>query len=56
MFAGDFVSMVKQAKPLGYFDAIKNNFVGGGETGSIEVAQAHGPDYPSASWRNTYDP
>ena len=26
VFAGDFVSMVKQAKPLGYFEAIKNRF------------------------------
>jgi branched-chain amino acid transport system substrate-binding protein len=56
VFAGDFTSMVKQAKPLGYFDAIKNHFLGAGETGSIEIARALGPDYPYGIIANTYDP
>ncbi|MFL5282091.1 MAG: ABC transporter substrate-binding protein [Rhodopila sp.] len=56
VFAGDFASMVKQAKPLGYFDTIKNNFVGAGETGSIEVTRSLGADYPAGIIANTYDP
>jgi branched-chain amino acid transport system substrate-binding protein len=56
VFAGDFASMVKQAKPLGYFDVIKYNFVGGGETGSIEVTRSLGNDYPAGIIANTYDP
>jgi branched-chain amino acid transport system substrate-binding protein len=56
VFAGDFASMVKQAKPLGYFDAIKSRFLGAGETGSIEIARALGPDYPFGIVANTYDP
>jgi len=56
VFAGDFASMVKQAKPLGYFDTIKNNFVGAGETGSIEVTRSLGSDYPIGIVANTYDP
>jgi branched-chain amino acid transport system substrate-binding protein len=56
VFAGDFASMVKQGKPLGYFDAIKYNFVGAGETGSIEVTRALGADYPLGITANAYDP
>ena len=56
VFAGDFASMVKQAKPLGYFDTIKYNFLGAGETGSIEVTRSLGNDYPVGITANTYDP
>ena len=56
VYAGDFASMVKQGKPLGYFDAIKYNFLGAGETGSIEVARPLGDDYPYGITANTYDP
>lgn len=55
-FAGDFASMVKQAKPLGYFEAIKNQYVGAGETGSIEMTRSLGTDYPVGIVANTYDP
>jgi branched-chain amino acid transport system substrate-binding protein len=56
VYAGDFASMVKQAKPLGYFDAIKYHFLGAGETGSIEIARTLGADYPFGITANTYDP
>lgn len=56
VFAGDFASLVKQGKPLGYFDAIQNHFIGAGETGSIEVTRSLGADYPIGIVANTYDP
>ena len=34
VFGGDFVSFVKQATPLGYFKAINNRLVDGGEVGT----------------------
>lgn len=55
-FAGDFASLVKQGKPLGYFEAIKNQYVGAGETGSIEMTRSLGTDYPVGIVANTYDP
>ena len=55
-FAGDFASMVKQAKPLGYFETIQNRYVGAGETGSIEITRSLGTDYPYGIIANTYDP
>ncbi len=55
LWGGHFVTFVKQAKPLGYFDAIKNNFIAGGEAGSIESAKAMGDDYPVGIWGNSYD-
>ncbi|HXG16091.1 MAG TPA: ABC transporter substrate-binding protein, partial [Calidithermus sp.] len=36
LWGGHFVTFAKQAKPLGYFDAIKYNFMGVGEAGSPE--------------------
>jgi branched-chain amino acid transport system substrate-binding protein len=56
VFAGDFASMIKQARPLGYFDAIKYHFIGAGETGSIEMTRSLGTDYPVGIVANTYDP
>jgi branched-chain amino acid transport system substrate-binding protein len=55
LWGGHFVTFIKQAKPLGYFDAIKYNFVAGGEAGSIESAQAIGNDYPYGIIGNAYD-
>lgn len=55
LWGGHFVTFVKQAKPLGYFDAIKYNFVGVGEPGSPETAKALGAEYPFGIWGNTYD-
>ena len=34
VFGGDFVTLAKQAGPLGYFKAIKNRLVDGGEVGT----------------------
>lgn len=56
VFAGDFASMVKQAKPLGYFDSIQYRYAGAGETGSIEMTRSLGADYPVGVIANTYDP
>ncbi|MGE0224619.1 MAG: ABC transporter substrate-binding protein [Acetobacteraceae bacterium] len=56
VFAGDFASLVKQAKPLGYFETIQNRYVGAGETGSIEITRSLGADYPVGIIANTYDP
>ena len=55
LWGGHFVTFAKQAKPLGYFDALKYNFIGVGEAGSIESAKAMGADYPVGIWGNTYD-
>lgn len=55
LWGGHFVTFAKQAKPLGYFDAIKYNFFGGGEAGSPETAKAMGNDYPFGIWGNSYD-
>jgi branched-chain amino acid transport system substrate-binding protein len=55
LWGGHFVTFAKQAKPLGYFDAIKYNFFGGGEAGSPETAKAMRDDYPFGIWGNSYD-
>jgi branched-chain amino acid transport system substrate-binding protein len=50
-----FVTLTKQAKPLGYFDAIKYNFIGAGEIASPETTKAMGAEYPVGVWGNSYD-
>jgi len=55
-FAGDFVSFVKQATPLGYFTAIHNRLAAGGEVGSVDESTALGSAFPYGIWGNTYDP
>jgi branched-chain amino acid transport system substrate-binding protein len=55
LWGGHFVTFCKQAKPLGYFDAVKYNFIGGGEAGSPESTKAMGADYPVGIWGNSYD-
>jgi branched-chain amino acid transport system substrate-binding protein len=55
MWGGHFVTWAKQAKPLGFFDLVKNRVVNGGEGGSVEASRALGPDYPFGIWANTYD-
>jgi branched-chain amino acid transport system substrate-binding protein len=52
---GNFDAFAKQAKPLGYFDSIKHNFLGLGEAGSVESTRSLGNDYPVGVWGNTYD-
>jgi branched-chain amino acid transport system substrate-binding protein len=56
LFAGDFVTFAKQAAPRGYFTAIKNRLVDGGEVGSPDAAQALGADYPYGIIADSYDP
>lgn len=55
-FAGDFISFVKQAAPLGYFKAIDDRMATGGEVGSIDETIALGSSFPLGIWANTYDP
>jgi branched-chain amino acid transport system substrate-binding protein len=56
VFGGDFVTLVKQAAPLGYFKAVNNRLVDGGEVGTTDVAVALGADYPVGIWSDAYDP
>lgn len=55
LWGGHFVTFIKQATPLEYFKRINNNFIAGGEAGSIESAKAIGDDYPLGIWGNSYD-
>lgn len=55
IWGGHFVTFAKQAKPLGYFDAIKYNFIGAGEIAAPETTKAMGAEYPVGIWGNTYD-
>lgn len=56
LFAGDFVTFTKEATPLGYYKAIKNRLVDGGEVGTVDEAQALGDNYPYGIIANAYDP
>jgi branched-chain amino acid transport system substrate-binding protein len=56
VFGGDFVTLAKQATPLGYFKAVNNRVVDGGEVGATDVARPLGADYPYGIWANAYDP
>jgi branched-chain amino acid transport system substrate-binding protein len=56
VYGGDFVTMAKQAAPLGYFKAIKNRLADGGEVGTPDAAVALGADYPYGIWSDSYDP
>jgi branched-chain amino acid transport system substrate-binding protein len=56
LFAGDFVTFVKEATPLGYFKAINNRMVDPAEVGTPDEAQALGNDYPFGIIANSYDP
>jgi len=55
IWGGHFVTFSKQAKPLGYFDAIKYNLIGAGEIASPEATKAMGAEYPVGVWGNSYD-
>src|SRR5438094_4807998 len=55
IWGGFFVTFSKQAKALGYFDAVKYNFIGLGEAGSPETTKSMGADYPVGIWGNSYD-
>ena len=56
LFAGDFETFSKEARPLGYFKAIDNRLVDGAEVGTVDEAQALGADYPFGIISDTYDP
>ena len=55
IWGGFFVTFSKQAQALGYFDAIKYNFIGLGEAACPETTKAMGVDYPVGIWGNSYD-
>jgi branched-chain amino acid transport system substrate-binding protein len=56
LFAGDFATFVKEAKPLGYFTAIDNRLIDPAEVGTTDEAQALGADYPFGIMSDSYDP
>jgi len=55
IWGGFFVTFSKQAKALGYFDAIKYHFIGVGEAATPETTKSMGADYPVGIWGNSYD-
>jgi branched-chain amino acid transport system substrate-binding protein len=55
LWGGHFVTWAKQAKSVGFFEAVKNKVVNGGEAGSVEATRALGPDYPVGIIANSYD-
>jgi len=55
LWGGHFVTFVKQARPLGYFDAIKLNMMQVAEGGSPETTKTLGAEYPVGIWGNSYD-
>lgn len=55
LWGGHFVTFVKQAKPLGYFDRLHYNFIGVGEAASPESTRVMGAEYPVGIWGNSYD-
>ncbi|HLF47942.1 MAG TPA: ABC transporter substrate-binding protein [Methylomirabilota bacterium] len=55
LWGGHFVTFAKQAKPLGYFEAIKYNMMEVAEGGSPESTKALGAEYPVGIWSNSYD-
>jgi branched-chain amino acid transport system substrate-binding protein len=56
LFAGDFITFIKEATPRGYLKAIDNRLVDGGEVGTTDEAQALGKDYPYGIIADSYDP
>jgi branched-chain amino acid transport system substrate-binding protein len=56
LFAGDFVTFTKEAKPLGYFKAIDNRLIDAAEVGTTDEARALGADYPYGIIADAYDP
>ncbi|MGH7112214.1 MAG: ABC transporter substrate-binding protein [Stellaceae bacterium] len=56
LFAGDFATFVKEAKPLGYFKAIHNRYINSAAVGSTDETKALGNNYPYGVLVNTFDP
>ena len=55
LWGGHFVTFVKQAKPLRYFESVNFNVMAAGEAGAIETTKAMGDDYPLGITANAYD-
>jgi branched-chain amino acid transport system substrate-binding protein len=55
LWGGHFVTFVKQARPLKYYEAVNFNVLAAGEAGAIETAKAMGDDYPYGVTANAYD-
>lgn len=55
IWGGFFVTYSKQARALGFFDAVRYNFIGVGEAATPETTKAMGADYPVGIWGNSYD-
>src|SRR5216117_2858301 len=55
IWGGFFVTYSKQAKALGFFEAVKYNFIGVGEAATPETTKSMGADYPVGIWGNSYD-
>jgi branched-chain amino acid transport system substrate-binding protein len=56
LFAGDFITFTKEAKPLGYFKTVHNRLIDGAEVGTTDEAKALGADYPFGIISDSYDP
>jgi branched-chain amino acid transport system substrate-binding protein len=56
LFAGDFATFTKEAKPLGFFSAIHDRLIDPAEVGTTDEAQALGKDYPFGIISDAYDP
>ncbi|MGH7112077.1 MAG: ABC transporter substrate-binding protein [Stellaceae bacterium] len=56
LFAGDFATFTKEAKPLGYFKAIDNRLIDAAEVGTTDEAKALGAEYPFGIISDSYDP
>jgi len=55
LWGGHFVTFVKQARPLKYFEAVNFQVMAAGEAGAIETTKAMGDDYPYGITANAYD-
>jgi branched-chain amino acid transport system substrate-binding protein len=55
IWGGFFVTYSKQARALGFFDAVRYNFIGVGEAATPETTKSMGADYPVGIWGNSYD-
>jgi branched-chain amino acid transport system substrate-binding protein len=55
VWGGYFVTWVKQARPLGLFEAVNYRVLNAGEVGAVEVTRAMGAEYPFGIHANSYD-
>jgi branched-chain amino acid transport system substrate-binding protein len=56
IFGADVIAFVKQAMPLGYFQAVDNRAIFAADSGGVETTQAIGPDFPFGIIMETCDP